>query len=163
MWAAAHGVLRLAHVWTLGEETHVVGWRVEEERAVRGGAGTVLLPQGSLNSYLGKRQEEKTWPLPSVEDTTESCILRTTSQLSESRLVGPAYCIVPTLAGGFPGGSVGRVYLLCGRPGFDPWVRKMPWRREWLPTVVFLPGKFHGQRSLEGCSPWTHKELDMTE
>ena len=40
---------------------------------------------------------------------------------------------------------------------------KLPWRREWLPTPVFLPGEFHGHRSLAGCSPWGHKELDMTE
>ena len=40
---------------------------------------------------------------------------------------------------------------------------KIPWRREWLPTLVFLPGKFHGQRSLVGYSPWGHKESDMTE
>jgi len=37
--------------------------------------------------------------------------------------------------------------------GFDLWVRKIPWRREGLPTAVFLPGKFHGQRSLAGYSP----------
>ena len=37
---------------------------------------------------------------------------------------------------------------------FDPWVGKIPWRREWLPTMVFLPGEFHGHRSLEGYSPW---------
>ena len=36
------------------------------------------------------------------------------------------------------------------RSGFDPWVRKIPWRREWQPTPVFLPGEFHGQRSLVG-------------
>ena len=42
----------------------------------------------------------------------------------------------------------------------DPWVRKIPWRREWLPTPVFLPGEFHGKRSLVGYSPWGHKELD---
>ena len=46
---------------------------------------------------------------------------------------------------------------------FYPWVRKIPWRREWLPTPVFLPGEFHGQRSLVGYSSWSHKELDMTE
>ena len=34
------------------------------------------------------------------------------------------------------------------RHGFNPWVRKSPWRRAWQPTPVFLPGKFHGQRSL---------------
>ena len=37
------------------------------------------------------------------------------------------------------------------------------WRRKWQPTPVFLPGKFHRQRSLAGCSPWGHKESDMTE
>ena len=40
---------------------------------------------------------------------------------------------------------------------FDPWVRKIPWRKKWQPTPVFLPGKFHGQKSLEGYSPWGHK------
>ena len=45
------------------------------------------------------------------------------------------------------------------RLGFDPWVGKMPWRRKWQPTPVFLPEKFHGQRSLAGYSPWGHKEL----
>ena len=47
--------------------------------------------------------------------------------------------------------------------GFDPWVGKIPWRRKWQPTPVFLPRKFHGQRSLEGYSPWDCKESDMTE
>ena len=46
---------------------------------------------------------------------------------------------------------------------FDPWVEKIPRRREWLPTPVFLPGKSHGQRSLAGYSPWSHKESDTTE
>ena len=38
-----------------------------------------------------------------------------------------------------------------------------PWSREWLPTLVFLAGEFHGQRSLVGYSPWGRKESDMTE
>ena len=38
-----------------------------------------------------------------------------------------------------------------------------PWRREWQPTPVVLPGKFHGQRSWTGYSPWGHKELDVTK
>ena len=42
-------------------------------------------------------------------------------------------------------------------------IRKVPWRMEWLPTPVFLPGESHGQRSLAGYSPWGHKESDMTE
>ena len=40
---------------------------------------------------------------------------------------------------------------------------KSPWRKEWLPTQVFLAGEVHGQKSLEGYSPWGHKELDTTE
>ena len=54
----------------------------------------------------------------------------------------------------------------CRRPKkcrFDPWVRKIPWRKKWQPTPVFLPGKFHEQRSLVGYSPWGCKELNMTE
>ena len=53
--------------------------------------------------------------------------------------------------------------LQCRRPGFDPWVGKIPWRRKWQPTPVLLPGESHGQRSLVGYSPRSRKELDMTE
>ena len=50
------------------------------------------------------------------------------------------------------------------RHRFDPWVRKILWSRKWQPTPVFLPGKFHGQRSLEGCvQPMGCKESDTTE
>ena len=56
-----------------------------------------------------------------------------------------------------------RIWLQCRRCQFDPWVGKIPWRRKWLLIPVFLPGKFHGQRSLEGYSPWGCKESDMTE
>ena len=51
----------------------------------------------------------------------------------------------------------------CRRLGFDPWIRKIPWRRKWQPTSVFLPGKSHGQRSLAGYSSWGRKDLDATE
>ena len=56
-----------------------------------------------------------------------------------------------------------RIRLQCKRPGFDPSVGKIPQRQEWLPTPVFLPGESHGQRSLTGYTPWSHKELDTTE
>ena len=49
----------------------------------------------------------------------------------------------------------------------ETWVLSLgwedPWRREWKPTPIFLPGEFHGQRNLEDCSPWDHKESDKTE
>ena len=54
-------------------------------------------------------------------------------------------------------------HLQRRRRGFNPWVGKIPWRREWKPTPVLLPGESHGQGSLVGYSPWGRKELDMTE
>ena len=53
--------------------------------------------------------------------------------------------------------------LQCRRSKFDPWVVKIPWRREWQPTPVFLPGEFHRRRSLVGYCPRDCKESDMTE
>ena len=55
------------------------------------------------------------------------------------------------------------ICLQWGRPGFDPWVGKIPQRRKWQPTPVLWPGKSHGQRSLVGYSPRGSKELDTTE
>ena len=49
------------------------------------------------------------------------------------------------------------------RRGFDPWVREIPWRRNWQPTPVFLPGESHGQRSLGGYSPWSLERVDTTD
>ena len=51
----------------------------------------------------------------------------------------------------------------CRRLRFDFCVGKIPWRRGWQTTPVFLPGKPHGQKSLEGYSPWDHIKSDMTE
>ena len=42
-------------------------------------------------------------------------------------------------------------------------VGKISWKRAWQPTLIFLPGEFHGERSLAGYSPWGHKESDITE
>ena len=50
------------------------------------------------------------------------------------------------------------MHLQCGRPSFNPWVGKIPWGRESLPTAVFWPGEFHGL-----YSPWDHKVSDATE
>ena len=58
---------------------------------------------------------------------------------------------------GFPGGTGGKEPICqCKRHktrGFDPWVRKIPWRRAWQPTPVFMPEESYGQRSLADCSP----------
>ena len=50
----------------------------------------------------------------------------------------------------------------CRRLEFHPWVEKIPWRRKWQPTPVFLPGKCHGQRGLVDYSLWDRKESDTT-
>ena len=63
----------------------------------------------------------------------------------------------------FPGGSDGKWGRQCGRPGFDPWIGNISWRRKWQPTPALLPGKFHGRRSVVGYSPWGCKESDTTE
>ena len=67
----------------------------------------------------------------------------------------------------FPGGSAGKEptwqWRRHKRNGFDPWVRKIPWRRKWQPTPVFWPRESHGQRSLVGYSLWGCKESDATE
>ena len=60
-------------------------------------------------------------------------------------------------------GSDGRVCLQSRRPWFNPWVRKIPWRRKWQPTPVSLPRKSHGWRSLASYILWGRKESDMTE
>ena len=49
------------------------------------------------------------------------------------------------------------------RREFNPWLGKIPWRRAWQPTSVFLPRESHGQRSQEGYDPQGHRELDTTE
>ena len=64
------------------------------------------------------------------------------------------------LAWAFLGGSVMKNHLRCRRHGCKPLVGKIPWRRKWQPTPVFLPGKSHGQRSLMGYNPWDCKESD---
>ena len=56
-----------------------------------------------------------------------------------------------------------RICLQYRRAGFDPLLGKIPRRRKWQPTLVFLPGELHGQRSLVGDNPWGHKESDITE
>ena len=68
---------------------------------------------------------------------------------------------------GFPGGTSGKEPgCQCRRHkrhGFDPWVRKVPSSRKWQLALVYLPGKFHGQRSLAGYSPRGCNESDRTE
>ena len=68
----------------------------------------------------------------------------------------------------FPDGSVGKESDCNAgdtgdRRGFDLWIGKIPWRRKWQPTLVFLAWKIYGQRNLVGYSPWGQKESDTTK
>ena len=85
----------------------------------------------------------------------KSCIASRTLKQRDKRLVG------------YPDGVSDREPACqCSRGKrcrLDPWVRKIPWRRTWQPTPVFLPGESHEQRCLTDYSPQGHKELDMTE
>ena len=68
---------------------------------------------------------------------------------------------------GFPGGSemVKKKEFACnaGDPGLIPELGRFPWRWEWLPIPVFLPGEFHGQKSLAGYSPWGRNQTQLSD
>ena len=61
------------------------------------------------------------------------------------------------------GAQTVKICLQCRRPEFDPWIGKIPWRREWQSTPVFLLGEFLGQRSLVGYTVHGVAESDITE
>ena len=69
----------------------------------------------------------------------------------------------PVLQGFQGGAESARPCRRHRRPRFSPWLGELPWRRTQQPTPAFLPGGCHGQRSLAGCSPQGHRELDRIE
>ena len=96
-------------------------------------------------------------------------IPQTTPSLTIADLLKPvplAPSVLNPVRWGFPCGTSGKESACqcrrCKRHGFNPWVRKIPWRKKWQPTPVFLPGETH-QRSPAGYSPWGRKESDTTE
>ena len=85
------------------------------------------------------------------------------THLQVSKYVLVFYRYLKSYHVGFPGNATGKK-LACQcrrhkRQGFNPWVGKIPWRRGWQPTPVFLPEKSYGQRSLAGYSPWGSQSL----
>ena len=79
----------------------------------------------------------------------------------------PRFTLVVNLFSPLPAGAVAKNSACqcrrCERLRFDPWVGKIPWRREWQTAPIFLPGESHGQGSLVGYSPGGRKESDVTE
>ena len=101
------------------------------------------------------------YPDISLRCSTENSVKHAwTSEPWDNELVFLATRLV---VNGYAAAENQRIRLQCRRHGFDLWVGKIPWRRVWQPTPVFLPGESHGQRSLAGYSPWSHKESDMPE
>ena len=129
------------------------------------------------NPHIKPLSNEPTWcvrfPLKSATCFTSTSFTSTVlnNYLADSGYVQLNILLVfmivwlgPYLYLDFPGGSVDKcVCLQCGRPRFDPWVRKMPWRRKWQLIPVLLPGESHGWKSLVGCNPWCHIESDRAE
>ena len=103
--------------------------------------GVIYSVRASLIAQLVQnppaRQEAPVW-FPGREDLLEK------GQTTHSRILGLPLWL-----------SWSTIHLQCRRPEFDPWIGKIPWRRERLPTPLFWPGEFHG--------PWSCKESDMTE
>ena len=109
-------------------------------------------------------------PLPSLQQRRALSVIESQAGILEQGIIWAHLKILVHFVHfhGFLGGSDGKEYAgnagdMGLIPGSDPWVRKIPWRRKWQPTPVFLPGEFHEQRSLAGCSPRGHKELGTTE
>ena len=112
--------------------------------------------------YHGSREK---WELSSLFNFWDTCVLGKSSNRSKLRCfwitepeVNPGFftpkLLMFLLRLGLPWWLRGQsVCLHRGRPGFDPWVGKIPWRRKWQPTPVCLPGESHGRRSLVGYSP----------
>jgi len=80
---------------------------------------------------------------------------------------GIRFLAAPQGLRGLPGGTSGKELdsqcRRCNGQEFNPWIGKIPWRRAWQLTPVFLLGEYHGQKSLVGYSLVGRKELDMTE
>ena len=90
------------------------------------------------------------------EPPGKPCCFYTFYQITAKRLFKLLSNAPPMRNNGLPGGASGKEPAFqcrrCKRCQFDPWVRKIPWRRKWHPTPLFLPGKPHGQRNLVGYS-----------
>ena len=95
-------------------------------------------------SCTGRREELEIESITNVQWFNQSCLCNEASRTS----------LVAQMA---------KNLLACWRAGFNPWVRKIPWRREWLPTPIFLPGESYRQRNLVGYSPWGLKESETTK
>ena len=107
--------------------------------------------KGSFHTYNIRGGGRKEW---------DSCLTEAT--LCET-LQWVLYSFVRTAQGFSRGSVVKNPWAKAGDTGSIPWLRKIPWRRKWQPTLVFLPGKSHGRRNWMGYSPWSCKTVSCDQ
>ena len=107
--------------------------------------------------------------LCSIQTCMPACMLSHFSQVWLFVILWTVACLAPLSMGfsrqkGLGGSSDGKESACnVGDPGSIPGLERFPWRREWQPTPVFLPGESYGRRSLVGYGPWSRRESDMTK
>ena len=139
-------------------------WRCKEMKTLENSQPKRALASGLESLMRGKTQvfNQPRGAATSLLDAQKRLPRRKNISGSSSQAGTPGYIVSKMQS--FPGGSNGKESA-CNAADlrFNPWVGKIPWRREWQPTPVFLPGEFCGQRSLGGHSPWGCKESDTNE
>ena len=156
----------------VGKTVHVRSWLLPlRRRTYHQGKKKPPSPSAQINSkcdYRMIRRADTYW-MPTM------CLIKDWMSYVQSRrwswCISPSgrwkHWTSPSKLEGLPGGTSGKEpaweWGRHKRHEFDPWVGKIPWRRAWQPTPVFLPRKSLEQRSLAGYSPWGHKESDTTE
>ena len=114
--------------------------------------------QQAMNTSGGEREKEEKMSLPLPTNTNRYLV----AIRAHAGSLNFDNCLCKHINYWLPWWFSGKEICLQGRSyRCDSWVRKIPWRRKWQPTLVFLLGKSHGQRSLVGYSPWGHKESHM--
>ena len=117
------------------------------------GISLLLLPLQNTTDYGLKQQKL----LPVLESGSPKKGGQQVSRFGFSWDLSPGFAEGHLFTGASLEAQLVKNLPTIGRPGFNPWVRKVPWRKERLPTPVFWPGEFHG-----AYSPWGHKESDTT-
>ena len=150
-WAAAHGIAK-SQTW-LSDFTFTFHFHaLEKEMATCSSVLAWRIPgtgEPSGRPSMGSHRVGHDWSnLAAAAAEDKNPVLS---------LYPHGLCIGPLLKEGFPGGTCGKEPACqskrCKRCGFNPWIRKIPWKRAWQPILVFLPGESHGQRSLVGYGP----------
>ena len=119
-------------------------------------------PKGSRNLLYFTTSQHFLAPWIHLVSSPEGHCLHLTQYVKAFQLLKPN-CQIFSSCWGMPCGSIVKNSPATRRLRFDPWVRKIPWKRKWQSTLVFLPGKSHRQTSLAGYSPWGHSQTWLSD